>query len=98
MTSYFFFEKIFDVKKEGIAMYQERIVLSPKEILEKEFKLDTRGYRPQEVDKFLDTVISDYEEMFASSPVSRLSPFSLRDERASSQRWEFHSLSAPIGA
>ena len=46
-------------------MYQERIMLSPKEILEKEFKLDTRGYRPQEVDKFLDTIISDYEEMFS---------------------------------
>ena len=46
-------------------MYQERILLSPKDILEKEFKLDTRGYRPQEVDKFLDTVINDYEEMFS---------------------------------
>ena len=46
-------------------MYQERIVLTPKDILEKEFKIDTRGYRPQEVDKFLDTVINDYEEMFA---------------------------------
>ena len=46
-------------------MYQERILLSPKDILEKEFKIDTRGYRPQEVDKFLDTVISDYEEMIS---------------------------------
>lgn len=46
-------------------MYQERIMLTPKDILEKEFKIDTRGYRPQEVDKFLDTVISDYEEMFS---------------------------------
>ena len=46
-------------------MYQERIVLSPKDILEKEFKIDTRGYRPQEVDKFLDAVISDYEEMIS---------------------------------
>ena len=46
-------------------MYQERIMLTPKDILEKEFKIDTRGYRPQEVDKFLDTIISDYEEMFA---------------------------------
>ncbi len=46
-------------------MYQERIVLTPKDILEKEFKIDTRGYRPQEVDKFLDTVINDYEEMFS---------------------------------
>ena len=33
--------------------------------MEKEFKIDTRGYRPQEVDKFLDAVISDYEEMFS---------------------------------
>jgi len=46
-------------------MYRERILLTPKEILEKEFKIDTRGYRPQEVDKYLDTIISDYEEMFS---------------------------------
>ena len=46
-------------------MYQEIILLTPKDILEKEFKIDTRGYRPQEVDKFLDTIISDYEEMIS---------------------------------
>ncbi len=46
-------------------MYQERLMLSPKDILEKEFKIDTRGYRPQEVDKYLDIVIRDYEEMGA---------------------------------
>ncbi len=43
-------------------MYQDRIVLTSRDILEKEFKIDTRGYRPQEVDKFLDLVIKDYEE------------------------------------
>lgn len=43
-------------------MYQERIILTVKDILEKEFKVDTRGYRPQEVDKFLDIVIKDYDE------------------------------------
>ena len=46
-------------------MYQEKIMLSPKDILEKEFKIDTRGYRPQEVDKFLDDIISDYEQMYS---------------------------------
>ncbi len=46
-------------------MYQERILLTGKDILEKEFKIDTRGYRPQEVDKFLDVIIRDYEEFFA---------------------------------
>ena len=43
-------------------MYQERILLTGRDILEKEFKIDTRGYRPQEVDKFLDAIIRDYEE------------------------------------
>ncbi len=43
-------------------MYQEGILLTVKDILDKEFKVDTRGYRPQEVDKFLDMVIKDYEE------------------------------------
>lgn len=44
-------------------MYQDRIVLTSRDILEKEFKIDTRGYRPQEVDRFLDMIIKDYEEM-----------------------------------
>ena len=43
-------------------MYNDRITLSSKEILEKEFKIDARGYRLQEVDKFLDIVIHDYNE------------------------------------
>ena len=43
-------------------MYNEKIVLTPQDILDKEFKIDARGYRPQEVDKFLDLVINDYNE------------------------------------
>ena len=43
-------------------MYQNKINLTPDDILEKEFKIDTRGYRPQEVDQFLDVVIRDYNE------------------------------------
>lgn len=46
-------------------MYQDRILLTVKDILEKEFKIDTRGFRPQEVDKFLDVIIRDYEEFTA---------------------------------
>lgn len=46
-------------------MYQDRIVLTSRDILEKEFKIDTRGYRPQEVDRYLDIIIKDYEEMKA---------------------------------
>lgn len=43
-------------------MYNDKLYLTPKEILEKEFKIDARGYRPQEVDKYLDMVIRDYTE------------------------------------
>lgn len=46
-------------------VYQERVLLTANDILEKEFKIDTRGYRPQEVDKFLDVVIRDYSEFTA---------------------------------
>lgn len=46
-------------------MYQNRINLSPQDILEKEFKIDTRGYRLKEVDQFLDTIIGDYEQFVA---------------------------------
>lgn len=40
----------------------EKILLTPNDILEKDFKIDARGYRPQEVDKFLDVIIKDYTE------------------------------------
>ena len=45
-------------------MYQNKITLMPRDILEKEFKIDTRGYRLKEVDQFLDVVIGDYEQFF----------------------------------
>lgn len=43
-------------------MYNERFYLTTQDILDKEFKVDARGYRPQEVDKFLDMVMRDYTE------------------------------------
>ena len=36
-------------------------------ILEKDFKIDARGYRPQEVDQFLDLVIKDYVDFEATT-------------------------------
>lgn len=43
-------------------MNNEKIALTMQNILEKEFKIDTRGYRMQEVDQFLDIIIRDYNE------------------------------------
>ena len=45
-------------------MYQNKIELSPQDILEKEFKIDTRGYRLKEVDQYLDIIINDYEKFY----------------------------------
>ncbi|MFD1038649.1 cell division regulator GpsB [Virgibacillus byunsanensis] len=42
-------------------MSLNRIQLTGKEILEKNFKTAMRGYHQEEVDEFLDTVIQDYE-------------------------------------
>ena len=41
---------------------ENKIALTMQDILEKEFKIDASGYRLQEVDKFLDIIIKDYNE------------------------------------
>jgi DivIVA domain-containing protein len=38
-----------------------RIKLSPKKILNKQFQVGARGYNADEVDRFLDLVLSDYQ-------------------------------------
>ena len=43
-------------------MGNDKITLTMQQILEKDFKIDARGYRMQEVDQFLDTIIRDYNE------------------------------------
>ncbi len=60
MTCLSFLGKI--LHEEGDRMVEDKIVLSPTEIYEKEFKIDARGYRPQEVDNYLDIIIRDYTE------------------------------------
>ena len=61
-------------------MDNDKIALTMQDILEKEFKIDTRGYRMQEVDQFLDTIIRDYNEY--NRIVKRLS---LENERLRSE-------------
>ena len=43
-------------------MSNDKITLTMEDILEKEFKIDARGYLMQEVDQFLDIIIRDYNE------------------------------------
>ena len=42
-------------------MLSDKVKLTAKDILEKEFKTAMRGYKPEDVDKFLDYIIKDYE-------------------------------------
>ncbi|MCL6570779.1 MAG: cell division regulator GpsB [Bacillus sp. (in: Bacteria)] len=41
-------------------MPTDKVKLTAKEILEKEFKTGVRGYKQEDVDKFLDLIIKDY--------------------------------------
>lgn len=61
-------------------MYSEKITLTPQDILDKEFKIDARGYRPQEVDKFLDLVINDYGEFLQEIKRLKKEVSTLNDE------------------
>ena len=59
-------KKLYNSNHKGSdKMYSDKIYLTPQEILDKEFKIDARGYRPQEVDKYLDMVIRDYTEFIS---------------------------------
>ncbi|MGJ7921872.1 cell division regulator GpsB [Neobacillus sp. LXY-4] len=42
-------------------MLTDKLKLTAKDILEKEFKSSMRGYKQEDVDKFLDLIIKDYE-------------------------------------
>ena len=63
-------------------MYSDKIYLTPQEILDKEFKIDARGYRPQEVDKYLDMIIRDYTEFINIIKRSEREIKDLREDNA----------------
>ncbi len=42
-------------------MVSKKVKLTAKDILEKEFKTSIRGYNQEDVDKYLDLIIQDYE-------------------------------------
>ncbi|SFC46003.1 DivIVA domain-containing protein [Bacillus sp. OV322] len=45
-------------------MLSDKIKLTAKDILEKDFKTAMRGYKPEDVDQFLDMIIKDYEMFY----------------------------------
>ena len=76
-------------------MFKEKLFLTPDEILNKEFKIDARGYRPQEVDKFLDMVIHDYTEFMSVIKKLEQDNRSLIEDN-NKIRAEYHKLKSTI--
>ena len=60
MTNIYILFKILDIES-GDIMNNNLIKLTSEEIYNKEFRIDTRGYRLKEVDQFLDEIIADYQ-------------------------------------
>ena len=76
-------------------MDKDKIALTMQDILEKEFKIDTRGYRMQEVDQFLDMIIRDYNEY--NNMIKQLSEENSRlMEENDSLKREVRSLNSSI--
>jgi len=77
-------------------MYQEnKKFLTARSILEKDFKIDPRGYRPQEVDEFLDLVIKDYVE-FENNEKKLKNEIKILEEDNSKLRAEIRNLKASL--
>ena len=80
---------------EVVNMFNDRIALSPQDIFDKDFKIDTRRYRLQEVDKFLDQIIKDYVEFINIIKELKTENKDLADENLSLKH-ELRNLKANI--
>ena len=78
-------------------MIDDKLFLTPEEILNKEFKIDARGYRMQEVDKFLDMVIRDYTEFLRTIKKLEKDNLDLIEDNKKLQK-EYRKLKSAISA
>ena len=78
-------------------MMEDKLYLTPEEILDHEFKIDARGYRMQEVDKFLDMVIRDYTEFLRTIKKLEKDNLDLIEDNKKLQA-EYRKLKASIDA
>lgn len=76
-------------------MFEDKRILTAKEILDKEFKIDARGYRPQEVDQFLDYIIKDYV-YFENSTKKLINEIKVLENENDKLRTEVRKLKASL--
>ena len=67
--------------------------LTPKDILEKEFKTSLKGYNKDEVDKFLDSIIKDYEQF-----TKRISELEAENQRLKNEAKQPSRPEAQVGS
>jgi len=80
-----------------INMMNDKLFLTPQEILEKDFKVDARGYRMQEVDKYLDMIIRDYTEFLRTIKKLEQDNLNLIEDNKKLQA-EYRAIRAHIAA
>ena len=78
----------------GDLMLSDKVKLTAKDILEKEFKTGVRGYKQEDVDKFLDLIIKDYETFHQEVDDLQQENLRLRKQLEDSSRRQ--SVSQPV--
>ena len=63
-------------------MYDGKLYLTQKDLLDHEFKINARGYDPEEVDHILDMVIRDYGTLIKTAKDQRLELENLTSDNA----------------
>ncbi len=69
-------------KKGEEIVYDDKLYLTPKDMLEKKFKINARGYDPEEVDRYLDMAIRDYNCFIKNSKMQRQEIQNLTEDNA----------------
>lgn len=78
-------------------MLSDKVKLTAKDILEKEFKTSVRGYKQEEVDKYLDFVIKDYESFHQEIEELQQENLRLKKQLEDSARRQNTQPQTPVG-
>lgn len=78
-------------------MLSDKVKLTAKDILEKEFKTGVRGYKQEDVDKFLDLIIKDYETLHQEIEELQQENLRLRKQSEDSSRRQTITQPQPAG-
>jgi DivIVA domain-containing protein len=79
-------------------MLSDKVKLTAKEILEKDFKSGLKGYNKDEVDQFLDLIIKDYETFHQEIETIQQENLRLKKQLEENQRKGTTPQAAGVGS